>query len=560
VQIADGRGFGVRISESGLTRTRAEASARLLPVGVLLAAIALRVVPLLARYPLHRDEALYGAWARLVASSTDPLLLTAWVDKPPLVIYLLAGSLRLFGTSDLALRVPGMIASVACVALVYGLSRQAYDRRSALLAAILCAASPFAILFAPTAFTDPWLTVWLLASTWAALAAKPFWAGLLLGLAVASKQQGVLAAPLVLCMMAVRSTEEIEAKTRGVRLQTFLVRRVLPALAGFAVIFVPLTYWDSLRWAKRPSFWGRSLDTYGGLRLAGPEVWLSRLAAWASQGSYLYGARYATALILAVGLLPGVLAMRQRWAKNGEPLDFGQRIDLLLLAYLAGYLALHVLVTFQPWDRYLLPVLPLTTILAARGLLTVWRGLGHGRWRAAAQLPVVLGLAGLLAWGSWMGVSGRLPVGSDHGAYDNLDRVVAFVRSRPSNALVYHHSLGWYFDFYLFDAPQERSWWENGWKLADLANRVVHDDPANGAGLRARREQWLVLAGWEDPAAEGISLALGGWGLVLREEQSIYRRDRTRAFTVYQIVPANPAEGAGVRGAGLRPAWASTIP
>jgi hypothetical protein len=156
-----------------------------------------------------------------------------------------------------------------------------------------------------------------------------------------------------------------------------------------------------------------------------------------------------------------------------------------------------------------------------------------------------------------MGVSGRLPVGSDHGAFDNLDRVVAFVRSRPANALVYHHSLGWYFDFYLFDAPQERPWWENGWKLADLANRVARDDSANpanpakgvglrgaglrGAGLRAQREQWLVLTGSEDPSTEGIPLALAGWGLVLREEQSINRRDRTRAFTIYQIVPANRA-------------------
>jgi len=151
-----------------------------------------------------------------------------------------------------------------------------------------------------------------------------------------------------------------------------------------------------------------------------------------------------------------------------------------------------------------------------------------------------------------MGLSGRLPVGSDHGAFDNLDRVVAFVRSRPANALVYHHSLGWYFDFYLFDAPQERPWWENSWKLADLAKRVASDGSANpatgaglpGAGLRAQREQWLVLTGSEDPSAEGIPPALAGWGLVLREEQSINRRDRTRAFTIYQIVPAN---GAGLR-------------
>jgi 4-amino-4-deoxy-L-arabinose transferase-like glycosyltransferase len=488
----------------------------------------LRVVPLLARYPLHRDEALYGAWAQLITSGKDPLLLTAWVDKPPLVTYLLAGSLSIFGASEVALRLPGLIASVVCVALVYGLAREAYGRKLGILAAALCAASPFAILFAPTAFTDPWLTVWLLASAWAALAGKPFWAGILLGLAVASKQQGVLAAPLVLALMAARSWEEMESKEEPSHLRSFLLRRFLPALAGFAVIFIPLTYWDSLRWAKRPSFWDRSLQTYGGLRLALPGEWLPRLAAWARQIGYLYGASYATALVLALGLLPGALAMRHRWLKRRGRLGFAQRIDLTLLTYILGYLALHILVTFQAWDRYLLPILPLVAILAARGLLAVQQWLGQGRKRAEAQLPLAIGVAVLLAWGSWTGLSGRLPVGSDHGAFDSLDKVVEFVRGRPSDALVYHHSLGWYFDFYLFDAPQKRPWWENSWKLADLASRVASDDD--------RREQWLVLTGWEDPVAEGIPAALGGWGLTLREEQAIYRRDRTRAFTVYRIV------------------------
>jgi 4-amino-4-deoxy-L-arabinose transferase-like glycosyltransferase len=529
LQIAGGRGFGVRISDSGLTRPRAEAGARLLPYVVLIAAILLRAAPLLARYPLHRDEALYGAWAQLVASGVDPLLLTAWIDKPPLVIYLLAGSLRIFGASALALRLPGMIASLVCVALVYGLAREVYgSRRLATLAAALCAVSPFAILFAPTAFTDPWLTVWLLASAWAAAAGKPLWAGILVGLAVASKQQGVLAAPLVLALLALQSTDDSGPNAGTHRLSRLLIRRFLPALFGFAVLFIPLTYWDSLRWAKRPSFWDRSLDTYGGLRLALPPEWLPRLAAWLRQTGYLYGAGYVTALILALGLVPGVQAVRQHWMNKRDRLSFAQRVDILLLAYVLGYMALHVLVTFQPWDRYLLPVLPLIAIMAARGLTAVRRRLAAAGKKTDAKLPLALGAAALLAWSSWLGVSGRLPVGSDHGAFDNLDKVIAFVRGRPSDALIYQHSLGWYFDFYLFDDPQERPWWDNSWKLAELASRGAKDSP--------QREQWLVLTGWEDPIGEGIPAVLAGWGLSLREEQAIYRKDQTRAFTVYRII------------------------
>jgi 4-amino-4-deoxy-L-arabinose transferase-like glycosyltransferase len=529
LQIADGRGFHVRISACWLTQLGAGAGARLLTYIALPAAIALRVVPLLARYPLHRDEALYGGWAQLIARGIDPLLLTAWVDKPPLVIYLLAGSLRIFGTSELALRLPGMIASVACVALVYGATRYTYGKPSAILATALCAASPFAILFAPTAFTDPWLTVWMLASAWAALAGKPFWAGILLGLAVSSKQQGVLAAPLVLALMVAHSAKEVEPKTPAVHLRAFMVRRFLPALAGFMVILIPLTYWDSLRWAKRPSFWGRSLETYGGLRLAGPEEWFPRLTAWVRPTGYLYGTGFATALILLLGLLPGVLALRQHLRKPRCRLDFVQQIDLILLTYVMGYLVLHVLVTFQPWDRYLLPILPLVAILAARGLLAVWQWLENaGGSVAAAQIPMAIGMACLLGWGSWTGASGRLPVGSDHGAFDNLGKVIAFVRGRPSDALIYQHSLGWYFDFYLSDAPQENLWWDSSWKLAELASR--------NARSNERREQWLVLTGSEEVNAEGILAALSAWGLTLREEQAIHRRDQTLAFMVYRIV------------------------
>ena len=80
-----------------------------------LVAAILRILPWLANYPLHHDEALYGYWARLIASGQDPLLLTPWIDKPPLTLYLLAASSAAFGASELALRLPGMIAGLLTV-------------------------------------------------------------------------------------------------------------------------------------------------------------------------------------------------------------------------------------------------------------------------------------------------------------------------------------------------------------------------------------------------------------------------------------------------------------
>ncbi|MCX7671497.1 MAG: glycosyltransferase family 39 protein, partial [Anaerolineae bacterium] len=228
---------------------------------VLIGAAALRYAVWAADFPLHHDEALYGFWARLIVSGRDPFLLTAWVDKPPLVLYALAGALHGFGVTERALRLPGMIVSLATIAGTWGLARRLYDERTAALSAALLALSPFAILFAPTAFTDPWLTLWAVLAVWAAVARRPFWAGIAVGLAIASKQQGVLIVPLV-ALLVLSDAGHSRSRSPGHhpyrRPWVGAGRRFLAALLGCALIFAPVTWWDTLRWARRPSFWAVS--------------------------------------------------------------------------------------------------------------------------------------------------------------------------------------------------------------------------------------------------------------------------------------------------------------
>ena len=524
---------------------------------ILVIATILRALPLFANYPLHHDEALYGFWARLVMSGRDPLLLTAWVDKPPLVIYALAGSLKLLGVSELALRLPGMVVSLATLVCTYGLASRVYERNIALLAAVLVAGSPFAILFAPTAFTDLWLTLWLAAAAWAALAGRSFLAGIALGLAVASKQQGVLGVPLIVALLLIANrSRHLSNASRGLssvlRPSPSVLGRFFVTLLGFALIFAPVTYWDSLRWATRPSFWDRSLTTYGGLMLAAPTLWLERAAGWAEQAGYLFGLPVLTMLMLGLALAARERDWKMRNTAGGAQ-DQGRDTDrssrrippsALILAYLAGYAVLHFFVTFQPWDRYLLPLLPLICVLAARGIQVAWRWADQAasgvRWlplksgrlmRSAMAAALIV----LFVWSMWLGVTARLPVGSDHGAYFGLDRLSAFLAAQPADAVIYHRWIGWHFDFYLFDAPQERRWWGSGWKLADDAAAVSRNTPERG--------QWLVLPDWRDEAAAEVRLALASRRLALAEAERIYRPDRSRAFTVYRIVAAEREDG-----------------
>ena len=310
---------GVRVWEWGgaETRTRSHTPALLhtrasgLAAAIVLVAIILRIIPWLTNYPLHRDEALYGYWAQLIASGRDPLLLSPWVDKPPLVLYLLAADIRAFGASELALRLPGMVASLLLVLVTFGFARRAYGVRVALVAAGLLTLSPFAILFAPTAFTDPWLALWLVAAAWAALARRPLLAGLLLGLAVASKQQGVLGVPLVFALLIAQGAG---ARRRGEEdgeppLLRSSAPLLLRSILGFALIFAPVTYWDSLRWVNRPSFWDRSVTTYGPLALAPLAEWPQRAADWATQIGHLFGLPVLSGLMLLIAAAVGVRAI-----------------------------------------------------------------------------------------------------------------------------------------------------------------------------------------------------------------------------------------------------------
>src|SRR5690606_14501359 len=77
------------------------------------------------------------------------------------------------------------------------------DERVGLLGALLVALSPFDMLFASTAFTDPLLVALLLGAILAAAASRPGVAGVLAGLAWATKQQAILFLPLVAAVLLI---------------------------------------------------------------------------------------------------------------------------------------------------------------------------------------------------------------------------------------------------------------------------------------------------------------------------------------------------------------------
>ncbi len=370
---------------------------------LLLGAFALRAY-YLAHDRFHADEALYAGWALRILDD-DPLLLDEPVDKPPLYLYLLAAGMRLLGTSEIAARWPNLAASMLNLALLYRLARLLYDRPTGMWAALFLACSPYAVLFARTAFTDPLLVTWTLAALniIATRGQSPFplgrryppgwevgW-GLFAGLAFATKQHAVFLLPLILGLAwAVRPARSLRPWP--------VLKGVLLALLGFALPYAGVTWWDAQRWTLRPSFWQQSAQSYGGLRWAPIAEWGSRLLEWFGWARYLVG---SPVLYVLLGLGSVTLLVCGWWrglgrqarmpalqepnhvgrassqiparvlpavppAARADPVERSARLDRLWAGYGVTYLIAHTVLGFSIWDRYLLPLAPLASLPLAR--------------------------------------------------------------------------------------------------------------------------------------------------------------------------------------------------
>jgi 4-amino-4-deoxy-L-arabinose transferase-like glycosyltransferase len=464
----------------------------------------------------HADEALYAGWALLILDG-DPLLLSVPVDKPPFYLYTLAGSMRIFGSSEAAARMPGLAASVLGIALTYRLGRRLYDRRTGLWAALLVTLSPYDILFARTAFTDPVLVAWMLGALCAAVEGHWFWAGLGMGMAFATKQHAVLLIPLVVAAgwIVARSSRSGSKN------------ELLATILGFAIPCGLIVAWDSARWGIRPGYWAQSAMSYGGLAWAAPGTWGERLVEWLTWARILLGSAVLNLFLLLGG---GVLLVRGWRRQPGREVGddrsdrmklatgFGQErltwLDTLLAAYVAGYLVLHVVLEFSIWDRYLLPLVPLLALLMGRIVVQIPPWLASVRQVHVALMATVC-LAALLC--GWRAAHNGYPVGGDHWAYQGLDEVAAYLKQNaPSDAVLYHHWLRWHYTYYLYGTDFELRWWQSGEHLKREAMRTPE------------RAQYIVLPDWRtlEPDAEGVHL---------RPVYETRRQDGRVSMCVYRI-------------------------
>ena len=153
------------------------------------------------------SEPRYAEIARLMAVSGD--WITPWFEpgvpfwgKPPLAFWAPALSIRLFGLSELAVRLPSWLAMLGVLALVYACGRRLHGEQAARWATLVFATMLLPFASAGAVLTDPFLALGMTLSMVSFLLAptdpRPLWRyGFFVGLTIGLLAKGPLALVLV---------------------------------------------------------------------------------------------------------------------------------------------------------------------------------------------------------------------------------------------------------------------------------------------------------------------------------------------------------------------------
>ena len=343
----------------------------------LFALLALIFLPAVLLYPclsfhlLEPDESRYAEIPREMLQRGDPIVPVLqgepYLDKPPLLYWLVAASYRLFGVSEAAARLPSALAVHGTILLVYLLGRRVLGERSAFAGALALTVAPGFVVIGRLLILDGLLTFWTSLALFAVFEAvrgdRLRWGWWLT--AAAACGFGVLTkGPVALVLVLPPLWLHRRLTGRGCAV------RVMPLLAFVAVLLALTLPWYVALCNRIPGFlryffWEHNVVRY--------------LSSFAHQhGIWFYGP------VLLLGLLPATLFLvpfvRFLTTPDGE----SARLRSPELGYhlLAGcWCVLFFSLSSCKLPTYILPALPCFALAFGHLLDTE-------RWRSS-RLPVI---------------------------------------------------------------------------------------------------------------------------------------------------------------------------
>lgn len=266
---------------------------------VILVLLVLLPVCFIFRSPLfERDESIHAEVARQILVTGDHVTLhydgRPWYDKPPLVFWMSAASMRAFGPSEGAARLPVAVCAGLLTLVVWALARDMYGGNAGLGAAAIAAASPMLALTGQMVLMDVPLTLFfttVMACFWRACQRRGgalFWsagAGLALGLAVLTKGPVGMALPGMVVLLAMAFRRDLRPPwwtlciAIGVALAVSIPWHVLVYRAnGQAFMDSYLGFHNVRRFLKSEHVHGASPLLYLGVLIVGFLPWTALVA------------------------------------------------------------------------------------------------------------------------------------------------------------------------------------------------------------------------------------------------------------------------------------------
>lgn len=341
------------------------------------------------------------SWKALFFGSLDPGSFIT-VDKPPLAIWMMGLSARVFGFSSFSMLVPDALCTVGAVALLHATVRRVTGSYAAgLVAAALLAITPVTVAIARVNNPDALLILLLVASAWCVVRALEsgrtkhlVWAGAIVGLAFMTKMlQGWMVVPALGAAYLLAGPPAPWTRVRQL------------AAAGVAMVVVSAAWPLAVTlWPGSKPYIGGSTDGsiwdlilgYNGLgRLFGENgtgggASFGGAAGWTRLFNQEVGGQIAWLMPLAaVGLVAGLVLTR------GAARTDRRRAGVVLFGVWA---LVHVFIfstakgTFHPY--YTSALAPAVAALAGIGLVALGSRVGRS-WAAFGGL--VVGVAGTAA-------------------------------------------------------------------------------------------------------------------------------------------------------------------
>jgi len=359
----------------------------LLALTAILVAAALTYLYVASLHEAQTDEAVFGR-ASLEILHGDFFLHDWRVMKPYMVYYTQALFRLVFGRSAFAGRLPGLLATLLCLWLVWRLGRRWLDEWTALVAVAFLALSPYVIYNYPTGRADALAMMFVLAALDRATARKHCWAGFFYALAFCTRQLVALSFPLVIATVFLVGHLDRDAATPWWRAAW---RDLWRFAKGTMAPLLLLAAWSAH--TKIPYAWlvneFQSKKYADGAHLS--VAYGEKLAYWLHHSLAFFG--FAPLAMIALAIVPLIagwgLGSRAlgRWTAREKP-HFA--FLTLLAAFTLCFYLLNAGQFFTTYLRFLVPVTPWATLLfaallvgAARKLMT--RG---PAWRKAAPIVV----------------------------------------------------------------------------------------------------------------------------------------------------------------------------